>query len=173
VQLAVAAVQEVAFFQVPLGQLLVAGVPKTYTHTNLPLAGVLERGLDFLVTGFSMFARALAKGGIQPSLVDLQSLAQTGHVNFELGQVSYGRYPATMIPAGGAEVNYFSNIVAAPTEFMVNRGINAISNRFHLTSPIRISEQENIKVTLDLTSAIAAVTDLTFVLWGTQTRPVR
>ena len=43
VQLAVAAGgQTVSFFLVPLGGLLVAGAPKSYTHTNLVLAGTLE-----------------------------------------------------------------------------------------------------------------------------------
>jgi len=172
VQLAVAAAQVVRFFQIPLGGLLVAGAAKTYAHTNMVQAGVLERGIDFEITGLSMYARELAKAGVQPSLVDMQSIS-SGHINLELGQVSYERLPTAMVPAGGAELQYFSNIAPAVTEFHVNRGITAVSNRFHLTNPIRIQEQEAISVTIDLDTAIAAVTDVTFVLWGNMTRPVR
>ena len=172
VQLAVAAAQVVRFFAVPLGGLLVAGAPKTYAHTNLVQAGVLERGMDFEITGLSMHAWELAKAGAQPSLVDMQSL-HSGHINLELGQVSYERVQTALIPAGGAELVYFSNIVAAPTAFHVNRGISAMSNRFHLTNTLRIQEQEAISVALELDTAIAAVMDVTFVMWGNLTRPVR
>lgn len=172
VELAVAAAQVVRFFQIPLGGLLVAGTNKTYSHTNLPLAGVLEKGNDFEITGLSMYAREKSVPGVQPDLIDMQSLSM-GNINMELGQVSYLRLPTAMIPSGGAELNYFSNIVPAATEFHVNRGISAVSNRFHLSNPIRLAEQENISVTLTLDTAIAAVTDVTFVLWGEMTRPVR
>ena len=172
VELAVAAGQVVQFFQVPLGGLLAAAFPKTYAHTNLVQAGTLERGVDFEITGFSMFTREWNSAAARHVSVDDESLYM-GHVNLELGQVSYARLPAAMIPSGGAERVMTSNIAPAVTEYYNNRGVSAVSNRFHLSNPVRIAEQESIRVTLDLATAITVLMDVTFVLWGNMTRPVR
>lgn len=172
VELAVAAAQVVQFFAIPLGGLLAAAFPKTYAHTNMVQAGVLERGIDFEITGFSMYVREWNSAAARHVFVDDQSLYM-GHLNLELGQVSYARLPAAMVPSGGAELNLYSNIAPAVTEYHINRGISAVSNRFHLSNPIRIAEQEAISVTLNLATAITVLTDVTFVLWGNMTRPVR
>lgn len=168
VRLAVSAVaQTVSFFQVPLGGLLLAGAPKTYTYTNMVQAGTLEKGMTFTVTAFSMVARELAKAAIAPSLIDMQNLT-LGHLNFMLGQVSFWREPSCHPPGAGAEV-YVNDTAAAH----YGRGVPAWQNRIHLAHPIQIDEQESIRVDLTVEGAIAAVTDVTFWLWGTMLRPVR
>ena len=168
VQLAVSAVaQTVSFYLVPLGGLLVAGVPKTYTYTNLVQAGTLEKGSTFTVTAFSMEMRELAKAGIAPSLVDAQNIT-LGHLNFTLGGVSFRRDPSCHPPGAGAAL-YLNDTATVH----VGRGVPAWQNRIHLAHPIQIDEQEAIQVDLTVEGAIVAVTDVTFWLWGTKLRPIR
>lgn len=168
VRVAVSAVaQTVSFFLVPLGGLMFAAAPKTYTYTNLVQAGTLEKGSTFTVTGYSMELREIAKGGIAPSLVDAQNIT-LGHLNFTLGQVSFWREPSCHPPGGGASV-YLNDTATVH----VSRGVPAWQNRIMLAHPLQIDEQESIQVDLVVEGAIVAVTDVTFWLWGTQMRPVR
>lgn len=167
VQLAAVATQTVQFFAVPLGGILAGAVAKTFAHTNLTLAGVLERGITMRVTGYSLALRETAQGGAAPTLADARAVS-IGSVNFTLGQVTYYRAATAMIPNGGSEL-YLNDTATVH----VGRGISSWQNRIHLTNPIDIDDQENISVTVTLNATVAAVTDIMFVLWGTQWRPVR
>ena len=159
------------FFTVPLHGLLAAALPKTYVHTNLINTGVLEKGFTFQITGLSLYLNETAQGGAVVTYADALT-AHHGDIRLMVGQREYLRLPAAMIPAGGAELIYFSNITPAATEFHTNRGVSAISNRFHLTSPIDIESQESIVCEYTVVGTIAAVTDITLVLWGNMQRTV-
>ena len=114
-----------------------------------------------------MAMREIAKAGAAPSLADAGSIT-VGHLNFTLGQVSFWRMPSCLPPSAGAEL-YLNDTATVH----VGRGVPAWQNRIHLGHPLQIDEQESIQVDLVVDGAIAAVTDVTFWLWGTQLRPVR
>jgi len=50
--------------------------------------------------------------------------------------------------------------------------LQAINNVFPLHEPLDIKEQQSLRLTLAGCTAMTAVTEVTFVLWGTLTRPV-
>lgn len=167
-QLTAAANQTYSFFTVPLGQLFIAGVLKTYSHTNMVLAGTLEKGSTFTITGISTWFVEEAQGGAAVTLADAQEIMRRSHFNLLLGQVSFLRLPLAMIPCGGAGL--YMNDTAAP---LVEKGVVATQNRFHLANPIDIDEQEAIEVQVVVEGTPAAVTDLSVALWGNLVRPVR
>lgn len=167
VQLTAVATQTLNFFSVPLGGALTAAIVKNFTHTNMTQSGTLERGTTMRITGYSLFLRELAAGGAAPTLADARAVSN-GNVIFSLGRVSYYTVASAMIPNGGAEL-YLNDTATVH----VGRGLSTWQNRIHLANPIDIDEQELIGVQIQLNTAIAAVTDVAFVLWGTQWRPVR
>jgi hypothetical protein len=172
-QLAAAAGQTVSFFSVPLNGVLAGAALKTYAHTNLVQAGRLEKGLELTIRGITLFVRDTASGGARVTLADYLAIYDTGHINLLMGQVSFLRIPAYLLPPGGAEVNYFSNIAAAATEYKATHGLGSFMNRFVLDSPLVLEEQESIQVDLFVGGTPAAVTDVSIVLWGDMLRPVR
>jgi hypothetical protein len=171
-QLAAAAgPQTYNFFSTPLGGALVAGVPKGYQHTNMIQAGVLEKGHRFVIEGISMYVRETAQAGTFVTLADYRVL-MGGHVLLQITQREFLRVPSAKIPAGGAELIYFSNIAPAVTEFKLNHGISANQNVFWLKKTIPLEDQQAFNVVLTIPGTIAAVTDVTIMLEGTLFRPV-
>jgi len=171
VQLAAAA-GTTGMFLVPLGGALTAAAAKTYAHTNLTQAGRLEKGINLTIKALSMSIRDTASGGAAPTLADYRVIYNSGHINLQIGQVSVFRLPIIALPAGPCENQYFSNIAAAATEFKNNHGLGAFGNRYMLDKPLVLEENGAIQVDGTI-AAIAAVTDVTFFLWGEATRPVR
>lgn len=161
-----------SLFLVPLGGALTAAAVKTYAHTNMTQAGRLEKGVNLTIKALSMSIRDTASGGGTPTLADYRVFYNSGHVNLLIGQVSVFHLPCIAIPAGPCENQYFSNIAAAATEFKNNHGLGAFGNKFVLDNPIVLEENEAIQVDI-VVAALAAVTDVTFFLWGESTRPVR
>lgn len=173
VQLAVAAVPQTAnFFVNPLNTVLVGAALKSYAHTNLVQSGRLESGLRMSIRGLTLFVRDLATAGARVTFVDYVAVYNNSHINLLKAQVSFLRIPAYLLPAGGAEVNYFSNIAPAATEFKTTHGLGSFMNRFVLDSPFDLEANESIQVVLQVDGAIVAVTDVTVVLWGEQIRAV-
>lgn len=172
-RLAAVAAQTVSFFQVPLYGLLAAGLIKSYALTNLVQAGRLEKGLELTITGISCFVRSLAKAAARPTLVDYVAVFNNSNINLLIGQQSFFRLCLPGIPPAAAEVDYFSNIVAAATEYMPTHGIGTVANVFPLDNPLVLEDQESIRVDLEVGDTIAAVTDVTIMLHGSMTRPVR
>jgi hypothetical protein len=164
--------QQAAFFSVPLNGTLVSTTTKSRAHTCMSQTGILEKGQSFDAVGMSWFVREMNHTPARPVLVDYISLIG-GWFDIQIGGVNYGYFPSAMIPSGGAELSYFSNITAAATEYHMNHGVPATSNIFHFRNPIRITEQESIAVTLNWVDAITVITFVTFAFWGTLTRPVR
>jgi hypothetical protein len=159
-----------SLFVAPLNSPIGAAV-KGYQHTNLVQAGRLEAGWEFMVKGMTMNIKDFNAAGARYTLVDYL-VVMAGHINFQIGQVSVLRMPVIQIPPGPGELNYFSNIVAAATEYKTSHGIIAFQNRFHFKNPLVIQEQEGIQVDLTVAAPAAAI-QVMCVLWGTLTRPVR
>ncbi len=161
------------FFAVPMGGILAGAVVKTYAHTNLVQAGRLEKGIDMTITAVSMYLRNTATGGAIVSMVDYETFYNNSDINVQIGQVSFLRLPAQEVPPGVGETQLFSNITPAATEFKMNHGTSNIFNTYKLENPLVLEDQESIAVTVTVGTALAAVTDLTIVMHGQQTRPVR
>ena len=161
------------FFINPITSVLAGAVVKSYAHTNLVQAGRLEKGIDMTITGISMFIRDVATGGAAVTFADYISFYNNTHINIKIGQVSFLREPAQRIPAGCAETQYYSNIAPAVTEFKMNHGAGNVFNILQLDNPLILEDQESIVVEVAVGTAMVAVTDLTLVLHGQQTRPVR
>lgn len=160
------------FFSVPRGGVLAGAVLKDLRHTNLIQSGVLESHNLFTITGFSYYVREAVAAGTRPTFADIIT-SVGGSFELFLGNVSFFQIPAQMIPSGGAQINYFSNITPAATEFKATQGVSAVQNRYHLSQPIEMMNQESLRVVLNVPGTIAAVTDVTFVMWGNLVRPVR
>lgn len=173
VQLAAAAGQTINFFSIPLNGALTAAANKTYAHTNLIQAGRLEKGINMTMTGLGLAVRGLASGGARVTLVDYDVIFDTGHINLLIGNVSFLHLPTIAIPSGALENQYFSNITPAATEYRVNHGLSSVANIYRLDSPLILEDQESIQVDLFIGGTVAAVTDVTFFIFGEQTRPVR
>jgi hypothetical protein len=167
----VAGGQTVSFFTVPQGGLLAAGVVKGFSHTNLIQAGRLEKGVELTIRAISFFVKDNA--GAMVSLVDYLSIFNTSNINLQFAGVSFLRMPVCAVPPSAGDTNYFSNIAPAATEFKLSRGAGTFGNRWILDNPMVLEDQETIQVDLQITGAIAAVTNVTFTLWGDMTRPVR
>jgi hypothetical protein len=172
-QLAAAAGQTVSFFTVPYGGPFTALINKDWQHTNLTQAGRLEKGLSMEITGLSFVIKDEIRAGTAVTEVDYRAIYQGSHINLTIGQVSFLRVPLTLLPAGPAESQLFSNIAPAVTEFKMTHGLGSINNVFALPNALSLMDQESIRVDLYVERTPGAVTDVMCVLWGTQTRPVR
>lgn len=161
------------FFSVPLNGALTAAANKTYAHTNLVQAGRLEKGIELTITGVAMHIRDTASGGARVTLADYLSVYNESWIDLLIGQVSFLRVPAYQIPPGPAEINYFSDIAAAATEYKATKGIGSHMNVFRLENPLVLEDQESLQVDLHVEDALVAVTDVSLILYGSQTRPVR
>lgn len=174
VQLAAAAGQTVTFFQSPLNDIISGAVRKSFAHTNIRQNAMLEKGQSFWVKGYSMFVREVAStGGNRVTFVDYQTI-MGGFVQIKLGsQNVWGTYPVALIPAGCGELNYFSNITAAPTEFHANHGLSSAMNILALDpeEQFAITAQEALSVELTVPGTPGAVTDVTFVIHGSLLLP--
>ena len=160
----VAGPQTVNFFGIPKGG-AIAAVVKDYHHTNALMVGILPGNVVMTVEGYSLHVRELSTTGVRPTLVDIMAIQQ-GVIYIEIAQKPVQRILAAEIPDAGAALSYFSNITPAATEFHTNRGIASIHN-IHKIRPYNIDPGEMIQVALTIPSAIAAVTDVTFTMWGT------
>lgn len=159
------------FFTAPLGSVLAGTAVKGYQHTNMIQAGVLEKGHEFVVEGLILYVRETAQGGAAPTRAD-HRVIHGGHLLFQLTQREFLRIPTAMVPGGGGELVYSSNITPAATEFQNNRGVAAAMNVWLFKQTVKINDQQAFSVDFTVPGTIAAVTDVTIALLGTLTRPV-
>jgi hypothetical protein len=160
------------FFAVPRGGAIGAAV-KDARHTNLVQAGRLEPGNELQANAISMHVRQSLQAGALPLDADVRAV-YSGNVRILIGgQTEFLTIPAQLIPAGGADFVFFSNITPAATEFYLAKGVAATQNKFYLDEPLKLESQETITVILENCDAITAATHVTFVFWGTALRPVR
>lgn len=158
------------FFAVPFGGIFFGTTTKTFAETNLVQAGRLERGVSLDITDISLH---VPSDIVQALAINIRALNR-GHLRLSIGQVTFLDTPIADVGNGGAELVMFSNIAAAATEFQLNKGVSVWPNKFHLDLPIRLGEQESIQVDIDgLSPILTAVLNITCLLWGVYTRPVR
>ena len=174
VQLEAVANQTVVFYANPRGQALTGAINKTNSHTNMVEAGRLPSGWSMRLEAISFYVRSAADGGIATSKVDYDTIYQNGFIDFQIGQVSFLKTPITAIPPAGCESTYRSNITPAATEYSLNHGVGSQMNKFYMgDNPLLLEPQETLEIFLTIPGTIVAVTDVTFMLWGTINRPVR
>lgn len=159
------------FFSVPLNGVLAGAVSKTLAHTNMIESGKLGANSTFTITGISLYVNEEIAAGTRPVFVDYQEL-QTGFIELKFGTKALLQLKSAQVPAGGAELSYFSNIAAAATEFKVNRGVNTVQNRFYLEHPIAIINNEAFRVELTIPGTTTVIMDITLTLWGDLVAPV-
>lgn len=170
IQIAVAATSG-TFFAIPFGGTFFGSTLKTYAETNLVQAGRLERGVALDITDISLH---IPSDIVQATQLNIRAF-NSGHFRLIMGgQTTFLDAPTAVIGNAGAELVLFSNITAAVTEFQLNRGVSVAINKFHLTYPLRLGEQESIQVEVDnFDPIVAAVLNVTCMLWGAYVRPVR
>jgi hypothetical protein len=168
----VAGAQQLAFFANPLNAPLTAVANKTFADTNLTQVGRLEMENTFEIKAISFAIRDTASGAAAVTLADYRAIYRTGHLNLLFGSTTFYHAPLAWFPPATMESQYFSNIAAAATEFKSTHGVGAYQNQLWLEYPIMIQNQESFSVIVEVTG-LAAVTDLTVMLSGTLTRPVR
>jgi hypothetical protein len=173
VQLAAVAGQTVNLFVVPFGGIIAGAVVKNYSHTNLIQAGRLEKGLELTIKAVSLHVKETAVGGARVTFADYTAVFNNSFLRLNIGQVSFLDTYLQAVPPACCEVDYYSNIGAAVTEFKPTHGVGSWHNRFMLDNPLILEDQESISVQLTLADTIAAVTDVMVILWGSMTRPVR
>lgn len=170
----VAGAQTVSFFRIAQGGLLAAGIPKTYSMTNVLQVGRIDRGYQLKINAMSLCVRhQLMVTGTVRSWADYRAIYNLSFIQLFFNDRPFGDYPTHLIPAGNEEDDYFSNIAPAATEFNPMHGISSVNNKFPLATPLTLEEEETFRVDLNIGSAIAALTDVTFTYWGELTTPVR
>lgn len=162
------------FFLVPFGQLIAAGINKTYRHTNLNQAGRLERGNEIQIDSVSMFFPITAEAGAAATIADM-SAVRAGNMRLRFGgDTDFLIVPLAAIPNGGMTPVYSTDAaLAAEVNFGYSNGVSVTQNRFHLGQPIVLEEQESIRITVENMDAIVAPTEVTIFLHGASIRPVR
>ena len=170
IALPVAAINGV-FFAVPQGGVLVGAALKTRAHTNLVLAGQLEKGVNILVDSIGFAVRETV---VRATTADIQALFR-GSLAVLVGQkvmlecplVAVGNAGAVAYsPAGG------TTVAATTTEQWLN-GIPAFNNRFILPKGYEIGIEEQTTVQAIIADfVVAAALQCTLTLFGIYTRPV-
>jgi len=156
------------FFVNPFGS-AIGATTKGYQHTNFIQAGRLETGYELTVDAVSLH---IVEWSTRASEVDIQSF-QSGYFQLLISETQMLTVPIALIPDGGAELQMFSNITPAATEYQLNKGNPVTQNRFYLREPIVLNPQQSIKATVGgFHTAIVAATYVCATLWGIVKRPV-
>jgi len=162
------------FFTIPFGQLIAAGIPKTYRHTNLNQASQLERGNQIQIDSLSMLFPRTAEAGAYATIADIDSV-RAGNLRLRFGGDSdFLTVPIAAIPnAGMAPVYSTDAALAAAVNFTFDNGASVTQNRFFLGQTIVLESQESVRVTFENMDAIVAPIEVMFFLHGASLRPVR
>jgi hypothetical protein len=171
-----AAATQGSFFTVPYGGAIGAGT-KNWSHTNMVLAGQLQRGNSLEVYGFSFNFVQDASAGAVPTWADMQAI-NAGNIRFVVGgNAEVCKLTVGAIPSAGNDWVFFSNITPAATEFYLAKGVQAHRNMYTLNDwglgPYPIEANESFEVIIENMGTIAAATRIQFWLWGVYTRPTR
>lgn len=162
------------FFAVPWAQLIAAGIPKTWRHTNLVQAGRLERGNEIQIDALSMFFPRTAEAGAFATMADMDAVRAGNFLLQFGGDTIYLKLPIAALPNAGFGVTYTTDAaLAAEVNFTYNNGVPVHQNKFYLNQPIVLNEQETVGVTFENMDAIVAPIEVTLFLWGSKLRPVR
>lgn len=172
VQLAAAVGQTVTFFNVPVGGALTGAINKTKLHTNLVQPGQIENGWTFQIEGFTFAIKNTVAAGTLVTKADYELIYRSGLVEFKISDTVLYTLPLIQIPSGIGEMQYFSNITPAATEYRMNHGVSSINNMYRVNeASVTLKSNQSFAVTLNVADTVVAVTDCVFTLWGWLTRP--
>lgn len=158
-------------FTVPYGSTITGAVVKTIAQTNMIQAGRLEQGHRLEITGVSWHIPIHAGAGAAPTFADMKAL-RTCSFRLWIADKPFLEVPLCLIPGGGADGVYQSNIAAAATEWSYLNGNSVHQNRYVLAHPLSLEAGVSFKAAIaDNVTAVAAPIWATVVLWGTHYRP--
>jgi hypothetical protein len=130
---------------------------KTFNHTNLVQAGMLDSSYTFIVRGLSFYVQGLQGGTDAPylSATDAGNLAAT-FSDFQVNHKSYWQGILGWLPAGGGIFTTGAGNTTAPevNSSSVN-GLPQSRNIYAVPGGIMINPQENFTVIIDPTAAAA------------------
>jgi hypothetical protein len=146
-----------SYFTVPVGQGLSAyagaGVAKSYSDTNMDLAGQLPAGYNFKVLGFRIMpafwvGSALGAASIIGQLWDSNTWSHGGLCTFTIGSKPFLRVPIDTIPAGMGSAGYGGSFTGQFTG-AASHGVPQLSNAFTIgKQPLDLASTQNFNVTL-------------------------
>lgn len=156
-----------SYFTVPVGQGLScfagAGVAKSYSDTNMELAGQLPAGYNFEVLGFRVMpafivGNALGAAMITGEITDANTWTWGGVFNFTIGSKSYCRVPLDTIPAGMGPVGYGTSFTGHFGGASAH-GVPMLSNSFSISrQPLELAQTQNFNVQLTWPLVVANTT---------------
>lgn len=158
------AASNMTFFQVPRGQLLVAGVPKTFTHTNLLTSGFLSGIKTFLISSLCFIPSPFMPSD------DVNNLLQ-GNAALIINEKPYPDYFPMKFFMGGSNWRETIRGPVAGPDFRAFPGDARIDNvvRFKGAFRIGIDTFENFRVDVNFDGAGFSPTedlDITLALFG-------
>jgi hypothetical protein len=156
-----------SYFTVPVGQGLSAfagaGVAKSYSDTNMELAGQLPAGYNFVVLGFRampafVVGNMVAAASVVGQIHDANTWSWGGVFNFTIGSKSYCRVPLDTIPAGMGPAGYGSSFTGAFGS-AASHGAPLLSNSFSISrQPLELAQTQNFNVVLSWPLVVANTT---------------
>ncbi len=163
------------FFAVPRGGLLAVGINKNNRHTNLVQAGRLERDNSLMIEALSMHFPKTDEAGALPTVADIQAIRVGSFRVLFGGDTEFAKGQICFLPNGGCDAVLTTDgaLAAATAAETYGNGVSVVQNKYMLYEPLPLRDQESISVVFENMDAIAAPTEVTFVLWGTYLRPAR
>lgn len=157
---AVTGTTSLTYFQVPVGQgqttFGAAATAKSFSDTNMDLAGQLPAGYVFRALGFRL---AFAWNII---VADFQVVLNGCFLQLIVGAKPFLTVPARTIPGGNGPF-MGGGITPTGTSAVLNNGWPVLTNGFTLTSkPLDLKATENFKVTLTWPNAAPTLTGAAF-----------
>ncbi|HLB37475.1 MAG TPA: hypothetical protein VJL31_12965 [Gemmatimonadales bacterium] len=156
-----------SYFTVPVGQGLSAfagaGVAKSYSDTNMDLAGQLPAGYNFDILGFRVMPCFWIGGSVGAAQVtgkiqDANTWSHGGLFTFTIGSKPFLRVPIDTIPAGMGPAGFGSSFTA---EFggAQSHGVPSLDNSFKIgRQPLTLSQTQNFNVVLSWPLVVANTT---------------
>ncbi len=156
-----------SYFTVPVGQGLSAfagaGVAKSYSDTNMDLAGQLPAGYNFDILGFRVMpafivGAAVAAAQVTGKIQDSNTWSWGGLFTFTIGSKPFLRCPIDTIPAGMGPFGYGGSFTGEFTGG-ASHGWPALDNAFKIgREPLTLFSTQNFNVVLSWPLVVANTT---------------
>ncbi len=161
-----AGVQELIFFQVPVGQ---GG--KTQDDTNLEIAGSLPAPKEFLITSVQVAfypaaspgrSADTATGSVATNWNDVYALSQSGHLRLFIGSKEYvidapiGKFPPRWWVRGSDAVAVTTTTAATDRGTVIDYAV--FGGPIYEIVPYRLIPTQNFSVTLRFANGVQAIT---------------
>lgn len=134
------------FFSLPKGQgvsVFATASAKTFSDTNLDLAGQLPAGYNFKVLGFSLMLDWAI------TVADLTLALNGAFFEFNVGSKNYMRIPARLLPPGNGPTGTQVGTAAAGSALLASNGWPFIQNILSIArKPIDLAATQNFSATI-------------------------